>query len=56
MVLTRVNPDGTRTVIADSANTGVLDLLGIFGSEVKFKVDNLGSGSYGDCSKFCVST
>nr|WP_284079055.1 BapA/Bap/LapF family large adhesin [Acinetobacter nosocomialis] len=46
VVLTRVNPDGTRTVIADSANTGVLDLLGIFGSEVKFKVDNLGSGSY----------
>ncbi|WP_369029641.1 BapA/Bap/LapF family large adhesin [Acinetobacter sp. XH1741] len=46
VVLTRVNPDGTRTVIADSANSGVLDLLGIFGSEVKFKVDNLGSGNY----------
>ncbi|WP_225995879.1 beta strand repeat-containing protein, partial [Acinetobacter oleivorans] len=46
VVLTRVNPDGTRTVVADSADTGVLDLLGIFGSEVKFKVDNLGSGTY----------
>ncbi|WP_410567300.1 beta strand repeat-containing protein [Acinetobacter sp. H1(2024)] len=46
VVLTRVNPDGTRTVIADSASSGVLDLLGIFGSVVKFKVDNLGSGSY----------
>ncbi|ENV11444.1 hypothetical protein F966_00227, partial [Acinetobacter higginsii] len=46
VVLTRVNPDGTRTVIADSSNTGILDLLGIFGSEVKFKVDNLGAGTY----------
>ncbi|WP_437341445.1 beta strand repeat-containing protein [Acinetobacter higginsii] len=46
VVLTRVNPDGSRTVIADSANTGVLDLLGIFGSEVQFKVDNLSAGTY----------
>ncbi|MCH7341346.1 beta strand repeat-containing protein, partial [Acinetobacter higginsii] len=46
VVLTRVNPDGTRTVIADSSNAGILDLLGIFGSEVKFKVDNLGAGTY----------
>ncbi|WP_312068583.1 BapA/Bap/LapF family large adhesin, partial [Acinetobacter sp.] len=46
VVLTRVNPDGTRTVVADSSNTGLLDLLGIFGSEVKFKVDNLGAGTY----------
>nr|WP_252509317.1 BapA/Bap/LapF family large adhesin [Acinetobacter colistiniresistens] len=46
VVLTRVNPDGTRTVIADSSNAGILDLLGIFGSEVKFKVDNLSAGTY----------
>ncbi|MDO3658265.1 beta strand repeat-containing protein, partial [Acinetobacter genomosp. 15BJ] len=46
VVLTRVNPDGTRTVVADSSNAGILDLLGIFGSEVKFKVDNLGAGTY----------
>ncbi|WP_336142483.1 beta strand repeat-containing protein, partial [Acinetobacter sp. 102] len=46
VVLTRVNPDGTRTVVADSSNAGLLDLLGIFGSEVKFKVDNLGAGTY----------
>ena len=40
VVLTRVNPDGTRTVVADSSDTGVIDLLGIFGSEVQFKIDS----------------
>ncbi|AQV17538.1 hypothetical protein BMU11_18760 [Acinetobacter pittii] len=46
VVLTRVNPDGTRTVVADSSDTGVIDLLGIFGSEVQFKIDNLSAGTY----------
>jgi len=46
VVLTRVNPDGSRTVVADSSDTGVIDLLGIFGSEVQFKIDNLSAGTY----------
>ncbi|WP_262472494.1 beta strand repeat-containing protein, partial [Acinetobacter sp. WU_MDCI_Abxb74] len=46
VVLTRLNPDGTRTVVADSSDTGVIDLLGIFGSEVQFKIDNLSAGTY----------
>ncbi|QLF07734.1 Ig-like domain-containing protein [Acinetobacter baumannii] len=46
VVLTRVNPDGTRIVVADSSDTGVIDLLGIFGSEVQFKIDNLSAGTY----------
>ncbi|MCP5877721.1 hypothetical protein NL390_35195, partial [Klebsiella pneumoniae] len=37
---------GTRTVVADSSDTGVIDLLGIFGSEVQFKIDNLSAGTY----------
>ncbi|MBJ8441491.1 VCBS domain-containing protein [Acinetobacter junii] len=46
VVLTRVNPDGTTTVVADSNDTGVIDLLGIFGSNVQFQIDNLGAGTY----------
>ncbi|MCH7336169.1 BapA/Bap/LapF family large adhesin, partial [Acinetobacter sp. NIPH 2699] len=46
VVLTRVNPDGSRTVIADNSDTGLIDLLGIFGSTVEFQIDNLGAGTY----------
>ncbi|MFY5899919.1 beta strand repeat-containing protein, partial [Acinetobacter pittii] len=46
VVLTRVNPDGTRTVVADSSDTGLIDLLGIFGSTVEFQINNLGAGTY----------
>ncbi|GAB02798.1 hypothetical protein ACT4_037_00010 [Acinetobacter sp. NBRC 100985] len=46
VVLTRLNPDGTSTVVADSSDIGVIDLLGIFGSSVEFQVSNLGAGTY----------
>ncbi|MCH7330581.1 beta strand repeat-containing protein, partial [Acinetobacter modestus] len=46
VVLTRTNPDGSTTVVADSSNNGLLDLLGIFGSTVQFEAKNLAAGTY----------
>ncbi|MGR0304850.1 beta strand repeat-containing protein, partial [Acinetobacter beijerinckii] len=46
VVLTRTNPDGSTTVVADSSNNGLLDILGIFGSTVEFEVKNLAAGTY----------
>jgi len=46
VVLSRTNPDGTTTVIEDSASTGLLDVLGIFGSTIQFEVKNLAAGTY----------
>ncbi|WP_373359155.1 BapA/Bap/LapF family large adhesin [Acinetobacter lactucae] len=46
LVLTRIEPDGTRTIIGNSSSVGFFDVLGIFGQSAQIQVKNLLPGKY----------